>query len=311
MLLQARGRLTAAALADEFEVSVRTIYRDIDHLSAAGVPVYADSGPGGGYKLIDGYRTRLTGLTQAEAEALNFAALPELAEELGLARLAASARMKLFAALPPEKTAGALRIADRFHLDLFDWYQGRESVGHLRALADCVWCDRQARITYDSWTGCSTRTIDPFALVLKGGKWYCVARSGDHVGIYKIVKIEALVPLDSKFTRPQHFNLTAFWSRETHRFEKNLRNSTARVRLHRRALSKLHRLGADAVAAAAAADNCPGDWLEFELPTETVEYAAHDLLTLGTDVVVLEPAILRQRLGALASRIASTYAQPS
>src|SRR5271165_3294103 len=148
MLLQTRGRMSATALADEFEVSVRTIYRDIDQLSAAGVPVYADRGRDGGFQLMDGYRTKLTGLTQPEAETIFLAGLPGPAAELGLADILATARLKLMAALPAQVQPGAERIASRFHLDPVGWFRAADPLPCLTIVAQAVWREQFLKLRY-------------------------------------------------------------------------------------------------------------------------------------------------------------------
>ena len=172
LLLQSRGGLTASQLADELEVSVRTIYRDVEALSASGVPIYADRGPLGGIRLVDGYRTRLTGLTQSEAESLFLSGLPGPAAELGLGTVVAAARLKVLAALPPELRSRATRLSQRFHLDAPGWFQSSEAVPHLADLAAAVWDDHQVELRYDRGDRIVERTVAPLGLVLKGGVWY-------------------------------------------------------------------------------------------------------------------------------------------
>ena len=167
--LQAKGQVTAPELAEACEVSVRTIYRDIDALSASGAPVYADRGPGGGFALLDGYRTRLTGLTDAEAETLFLGGLAGPAAQLGLREVMATTQLKLLAALPTERQAAAERIASRFHLDPVGWHRDAEEAARLPALAQAVWTCRRIAVAYESWKGLVERTLSPLGLILKGG----------------------------------------------------------------------------------------------------------------------------------------------
>jgi biotin operon repressor len=152
MLLQSRGRTSARALADALEVSLRTIYRDVDSLSAAGVPIYSGRGRHGGFQLREGWRTQLTGLTAGEARALFMTGLPGPAQALGLGEAAASAHLKLLATLPDEWRDDAERVGARFHLDPVDWFRASPPADHLRLVAEAVWNERRVRMTYESWT---------------------------------------------------------------------------------------------------------------------------------------------------------------
>src|SRR5471032_1552863 len=189
MLLQSRGRMSAQSLADEVEVSVRTVYRDIDHLSAAGVPVTVERGAAGGFELLDGWRTRLTGLTPSEAQAVFMAGAPGPAAQLGLGDAAASAQLKLLAALPAAWQAGARRVSSRFHLDPVGWYQSAARVDNLPAVAEAVWSERRVDIRYESWKGMVDRRIEPLGLVIKAGEWYVVANAGKETRTYKLSNI--------------------------------------------------------------------------------------------------------------------------
>jgi len=202
ILLQLRVRLTAEALAEEYEVSVRTIYRDIDALSAAGIPVYGERGPGGGFQLLDGYRTRLTGLAAGEAEAMLMIGLPGPAAALGLGAATARARGKLLASLPAAGSAEAGRMAGRFHVDPVDWYRADEPVPHLPSIARAVLDQKCVSMTYESWTGVRDWTIEPLGLVLKGGAWYVVARGAGKPRIFRVSNILTHRVEEGGFERP-------------------------------------------------------------------------------------------------------------
>ncbi len=192
LLLQSRGGLTAAQLSRELEVSVRTVHRDVEELSAAGVPIFAERGPLGGIRLVDGYRTRLTGMTADEAEALFLAGLPGPAAQLGLGTVVAAAQLKVMAALPPELRSRASRIVERFHLDVAGWFHAGDDVPHLATLSAAVWDGRALRITYERGSGPRDpieRTVDPLGLVLKGGMWYVIAATDGQFRTYRASRV--------------------------------------------------------------------------------------------------------------------------
>jgi predicted DNA-binding transcriptional regulator YafY len=307
LLLQSRGRLTAQALADEFEVSVRTVYRDIDDLSAAGIPVYADRGPGGGFQLLDGYRTRLTGLTAGEAETLLLAGLPGPAADLGLGEPLAMARLKLLAAVPAAAGEGAARVGDRFHLDPVSWYQRAAPPEHLPAIARAVWAQRRIVIRYESWSATVRRTVEPLGLVLKAGTWYLVARIGPDIRTYKVAKVLDLDVLADTFDPPAGFDLAAHWRGAMQRLERDLRQAEAVLRVSPSALSALDRLGADAADAVRQAPPDAAGWRQATVPIEGIDHAAGLLLGFADGVEVVAPPALRQALAGAARRVAALY----
>lgn len=304
LLLQARSRLTAAELAAELEVSERTVYRDIDELGAAGIPVQADRGPGGGFQLLDGYRTHLTGLVPPEAEAVFITGLPDTAAALGLGQAATSARRKLMAALPPSQRDGAGRMSERFHLDPLGWYRAADPVAELPELARAVLDQRAVSMRYQSWTQVREWRVEPLGLVLKAGEWYLVAAGGGKPRIFKVASILALSIEAEGFTRPPGFDLPAFWAGELERFESRLRPRRAVLNASVLGRARLAALGAYAARAVEAADSPDSQgWARLELPFETLEQAALMLLGLGPEIEVLEPPNLRAHLGELAEGV--------
>jgi len=304
ILLQLRVRLTAEALAQEFEVSVRTIYRDIDQLSAAGVPVYGDRGPGGGFQLLDGYRTRLTGLAADEAEAMLMIGLPGPAAALGLGPAASRAANKLLASLPGDGAAAG-RIGARFHLDPVEWYQAEEPIPHLPMLARAVLDQQRMAMTYRSWSAQRDWTVEPLGLVLKATTWYLVARGRDKIRTFRVSNMANVSALDERFDRPAGFDLPCHWRTELARFEQALRTEKATLRVSPTGLKRLTRLGAYAVRAIADADPPDADgWRRLRLPIESIDETARALLGIGPEIEIIEPAALRDAIRAAALAIA-------
>ena len=330
MLLETRGRMSATALADALEVSVRTLYRDVDQLSAAGVPIYAERGRHGGFALLPGWKTTLTGLTPSEAQAVFLSGLPGPAQDLGLGGDVEGARLKLLAALPAGWRDDAQRVSARLHLDPVDWYRESEPTPHLTAVAAAVWNGHQIRMRYESWTDTVERTVSPLGLVLKAGVWYLVAlpvapavakaAQGTGTGTaqggprtYRVSSIRAATALATPVRRPARFDLPGYWAASIQRFEAEIYTGQAQVLATPAGLQGLRALSsavARAVAAAKPSRRADGR-VAVTLPIESVEHACGQLMRLSPQVEVLRPVALRRALVDRALSIARMYGVPA
>lgn len=309
LLLQARGALTAAALARELEVSVRTIHRDVEALAESGVPIYAERGPHGGIRLVDGYRTRLTGLTADEAEALFLSGLPGPAAELGLGTVVTAARLKVLAALPSELRGRATRLVERFHLDAAGWFQAGEPVPHLGALSEAVWEGRGVEVEYARGEGPVTRRLEPLGLVLKAGVWYLVALADGQARTYRVSRVLAVRPLDERVDRPAGFDLASYWAESSAAYEREAPRIDVTVRVHPDRVDQLRSAVGGRVVDAAQrlADPDPDGWLRLRIRLDWPDEAAAHLLSAGSSIEVLEPLEVREQIVAAARRILKRY----
>jgi predicted DNA-binding transcriptional regulator YafY len=309
LLLQTRGGMTAAELARELEVSERTIHRDVDALSASGVPIFAERGPHGGIRLVEGYRTRLTGMTPDEAEALFLSGLPGPAAELGLGTVVAAARLKVLAALPTELRGRATRLIERFHLDASGWFHADEPVPHLAAISEAVWQTRRIELVYDRGDRVVTRTTDPLGLVLKAGVWYLVARTDGQLRTYRISRVVDVHAGDERCERPEGFDLAAYWIESSAAYERDTPRLTVTLRVRDTAAGDL----AGTVGSGAwqgreeLAAESDGGWRTLRLRLDWPEEVPGRLLALGPDVEVLEPPELRNAVVARAARVIEVY----
>lgn len=334
LLLQSRGSMTAAELAERLEVSERTVARDVQALAEAGVPVYADRGRAGGYRLVGGYRTRLTGLGRTEAEALFLSGVPGALRDMGLADAASAARLKVSAALLPELRGASDSAAQRFHLDAPGWWREPEAPELLPAVAAAVWADRRLAVTYRRRPGAAAveRELEPYGLVLKAGIWYLVARVREDADrgagaegayrVYRVERFERAEPVGADgsggaggvgaqgFERDEDFDLPGFWARRAAAFAQSILRDEVTVRLSPEGLRRLpyvtDRIAAeDAVAAAGEPDD--RGWTAVRLRVESPDVAYTQLLTLGPDAEVLGPPELRARFATAAARSAELY----
>ncbi|MFJ4200178.1 helix-turn-helix transcriptional regulator [Streptomyces sviceus] len=307
--LQSRGQMTARQLAAELQVSVRTVYRDLEALSAAGVPVVASGGPGGGCRLMEGWRSPLLGISAEEATALLAAASGSgPLERIALGDALAQARLKLLAALPAAGREQAGTTASRFHIDTQAWFRPPEPVPHLPVLVDAVRQDRRLRLTHASRPD-ATGAVDPLGLVAKAGVWYLVVRSDRGIRAHRASRITEAELLPEPFTRPADFDLSAHWARWTAEFEASLDRLAVTVRLSTAGLAAMAQVLGDTEPAARAIPDAhaPG-WHRLVLHFDDRQAACRRLLGFGPDAEVIEPAHVRRELAQAARRTAARYA---
>ncbi|HVX44400.1 MAG TPA: YafY family protein [Mycobacteriales bacterium] len=312
LLLQSRETMTATELARELEVSERTIYRDVAALSAAGIPVYADMGRTGGYRLVGGYRTRLTGLNRAEAEALFLSGLRGPAGDLGLAEAVTTAQLKVLAALPPALRDVSAQAGQRFHLDAPGWFRDGAPPPLLTELARATWQDECVGIRYRRFRSERDllRTVAPYGLVLKGGgDWYLVAQVDQQFRTYRVDRMQEVRPTGDTFTRDPEFDLAAFWTASAARFLESMFVAEVGIRIRTESLHRLHSIIERPAVTQAIANAEPDgpDWMRTRLPVESPQVAYGQLLRLGPEVEVLDPPEVRERLATTGRRLAELY----
>jgi len=291
LLLQVHGRLTSRDLAERLEISERTVLRDMDALSAAGVPVVADRGPGGGWRLIDGYQTKLTGLTAAEIQTLFFAHPPQLLAALGLGPASEAAWLKLQAALPAASQQQAERARRSILIDPRGWQQP-QSMASLPVLLDALWRGRRVRFIYERALGeAGERVVDPLGLVARGSVWYLVASREDQLRTYRVSRIREAMLDERESMRPDDFDLAAYWETSTEEFRERLPRYFATFlvapSVMRWARYRGWRLEEEREEGSRVLIR-----VRFDAEEEALQFA----LSFGGDIEVIEPAELRNRV---------------
>jgi predicted DNA-binding transcriptional regulator YafY len=310
LLLQTRGRMTAQALAAELEVSERTIYRDIDALSTSGVPVYGERGPEGGYALLDGYRTSLTGLTADEMRAFFMLSMPAPLADLGIGPDIKTALLKLSAALPTDRRQEEERVRQRFYLDATWWGQGNEPSPYVQTIQRAVWQDRRLVVSYERPPAIHIeQVVEPYGLVAKAGVWYLVYAVSGQMRALRVSQLQSARILDETFTRSKDLDLVAFWQQWCARVEDDRLSFHVTARVAPGMVSHLPLYLGEGLGDALARAGPPGadGWLTLELAFESFYAARMRLLACGRDAEVLSPASLRQSILDFARQVEGVY----
>jgi predicted DNA-binding transcriptional regulator YafY len=300
LLLQANGRMCAADLAEKLEVSRRTVYRDLDALSSAGVPVVTDRGPNGGASLLGGYRTDLTGLTEGELEALLAFGGQGPAADLGLGSQLEGASRKLAVAAHRDR-AGRLR--ERVLIDGERWFRTAPVPAHLTRVQDALWLDRRVRLRYRrTLDRVVDRVIEPYGLVCKAGTWYLLAGVRGEPRVYRVSRIEDAEMTDETFQRPAGFDLRLAWAAQVGRFKAlGPERVSVMVRVDPEMSGPFTRAIGDQII-----ERLSDGVVVIDFPAS--EAAVSLLAPFGRSVEVLEPQEIRGRLAEIGRQLAGLYA---
>jgi predicted DNA-binding transcriptional regulator YafY len=314
LLLQGHGRLSARRLAERLEVTERTIHRDVEALSSAGVPVYAERGRNGGIALLPGYRTDVSGLSAGEARALFvFAGRGGAAADLGLEGELRGALSKLLAALPEPQRPGAEEAQRRVVVDPRGWLRQPEKLPHLAIIQEAVWAGRRLRLRYRraGSDAAAERMVDTYGLVSKAGIWYLLAGDRGEPRLYRVSRVEGAMLLEDPARRPAGLDLDELWQQLRRRVEERGPGVEVELRVKAARSEMLLRLAGSQLTA--PPDRRPGKepdgWVRHQLRFVAEGAAQGLLLGFGTDVEVLSPRSLRTSMAATAAEIAGLYAR--
>lgn len=311
LLLQVNRRLTARELAEKLEVSERTILRDMEALSLAGIPVVAERGAGGGWSLMEGYRTDLTGLSETEVQALFLTGPARVLADLRLDKAAEAALLKLLAGLPSIFRRGADSARRRIHVDVAGWRSPEDAVPHLPTLQEAVWRERKLALRYQKGPGEQAvveRVVDPLGLVAKGSLWYLAAAVEGQIRCYRVSRVLDARILDEPATFPEDFDLAAWWERSSAELKAAMPRYHATVRVHPGVLPRL-RYALRFARVEKMGEPGKDGWTAVEIRFQFEEEAAEYVLSFGSGIEVLEPPELRERVGRMAAEVAASYGE--
>lgn len=312
LILQRSGKITSKQLAARLEVSERTVFRDMDALSAAGIPIVADRGTGGGWYLHEGYKSALTDIRREDIQSLLFPQLWAMPTYSARKDSFARASQKLLSALPPDWRKEAEHVRRRIHVDGAGWYSsgntttGSEDASSLHTLMDAIWARKKATFLYSRDEGHpNERTVSPLGLVLKGTIWYLVASIEDTFRTYRVSRISKVMLLEEQAAEaPQDFDLEEYWIASVTRFKEQLPVYPAVLHVEPDYLRQLSSTRFVQVEQSVATENGP---LRVHVRFDTIESAVSILLSFGGTISVEGPPVLKQRVRDAAARILNAH----
>lgn len=307
ILLQSRGKMTAKELAKELEVSVRTILRDMDALTHAGIPVVSERGKNGGWRLFDHYRSRLSGLTIDEIKSLFLAPSSELLNELGLEKGSIDARQKLLAVIPSAFRDEAQTIWECIYIDTAPWRQSKAKIHELQTVQKAIWERRKLRIDYQPIKGeQKERVVEPLGLVLKGSKWYLVALRNGQMRNYRVSCIQHAKVEKETFQRPSYFDLKTYWEQSKEAFVQNLPQYDVEVEIHPEIMKRI--TFTDKFVELIKWNKPRGDnWIPATLRFHHEEEAIAFVLGFANKIKVLSPKKLAEKVVQSAQSVIDFY----
>ena len=310
LLLQAHHQMTARDLASRLEVSERTIHRDMEALSGAGIPVIAARGLGGGWSLLGEYRTNLTGLTETEIQSLFVTKPAKVLADLRLEKAADGALLKLLACLPATFRQGAERARQRIHVDVSGWSRREEAVPFLPVLQEALWLERKLQISYERGPGCEAvqRLIAPFGLVAKGSAWYLVGAVDGHVRSYRVSRITQAEVLNEHADIPADFDLATFWQQSATTFKSNVPNYVAQFWVSPEVWLRLSFAGRFARVTETDETDARG-WRKVVVGFDVEEMACEYAVSFGPNIEIIEPRSLRDKVINMAQATLDFYKQ--
>lgn len=308
MLLQNEGKLSAKQLAEKLEVSERTIIRDLEALSISGVPVYAERGSGGGWRLAEGYRTQLTGMKAEEFISLIVSAHPGLLADLGIKQHFDAAYQKLLASSPVSIKKNVELLQRKIHIDGASWHGTNESSPHLTTIQEAMLTEHKLCIHYKKEQELTARIVHPLGLVAKRSVWYLITEMEGELRTYRISKIVFAEMMDESFPYPTEFNLARYWEQSTAQFKHNLPRYPAKIKIKEHLL---HRLEQERYIQMIHVEKSEEGWLEATVAFATLDHGSETILSYGASAEALTPAELRSKVMTETKAVLNLYSSGS